>query len=123
MGWSDAESVEPERRNPGREKARPFLNLVLQADQPLAPGMRWSLDGLERVELSRGTRRHGEQEGRKLWLQLGDRSISSNHAQLHRVGTRWRVRDLESKNGTWLNGQRIQGASLADGDLLQVGPT
>ncbi|HEX5106964.1 MAG TPA: FHA domain-containing protein [Vicinamibacterales bacterium] len=31
------------------------------------------------------------------------------------------VRDLESTNGTFVNGQRIDAARLAHGDLLQVG--
>jgi len=31
------------------------------------------------------------------------------------------VRDLESTNGTFVNGQRIDTARLAHGDLLQVG--
>jgi ABC transport system ATP-binding/permease protein len=31
------------------------------------------------------------------------------------------VRDLESTNGTFVNGQRVDAARLAHGDLLQVG--
>ena len=31
------------------------------------------------------------------------------------------VRDLESTNGTFVNGQRIEQARLSDGDRLQVG--
>src|SRR5215203_6038755 len=31
------------------------------------------------------------------------------------------VRDLESTNGTFVNGQRIEQAHLSDGDRLQVG--
>lgn len=31
------------------------------------------------------------------------------------------VRDLESTNGTFVNGQRIEAARLASGDTLQVG--
>ena len=31
------------------------------------------------------------------------------------------VRDLESTNGTWVNGQRVEQARLAPGDRMQVG--
>jgi pSer/pThr/pTyr-binding forkhead associated (FHA) protein len=31
------------------------------------------------------------------------------------------VRDLESTNGTYINGERIERALLASGDTLQVG--
>jgi len=31
------------------------------------------------------------------------------------------VRDLESTNGTFVNGQRIEAARLSDGDRLQIG--
>jgi pSer/pThr/pTyr-binding forkhead associated (FHA) protein len=34
---------------------------------------------------------------------------------------RLEVRDLESTNGTFVNGQRVEQAHLADGDRLQVG--
>jgi eukaryotic-like serine/threonine-protein kinase len=37
----------------------------------------------------------------------------------------FRVRDLESKNGTYVNGQRIDkaGALLVDGDEITIGDT
>src|SRR5438128_9393926 len=95
MPSSDTASVEPEPRR-GGQRTHAFLTLVLQADDPLRPGVRWSLDGVERVDLCRGPGR-SETESRKLRLELGDRSISSNHAQLRKVGTRWRVKDLQSK--------------------------
>jgi DNA-binding CsgD family transcriptional regulator len=33
-----------------------------------------------------------------------------------------RVVDLASRNGTWLNGRRVEDASLRDGDELRIGP-
>ena len=116
-------SVEPEPRGSGRGQAQAFLYLVLRADQPLQPGMRWSLDALERVELRRGPGPGMAREGSRLLLDLGDSGISSNHAQLRKSGSRWRIQDLGSKNGTSLNGKRVQEAFLADGDLIEVGHT
>src|SRR6185369_9470122 len=37
---------------------------------------------------------------------------SRRHARLEYDGTAWSVRDLESTNGTFLNGERLQGTML-----------
>jgi pSer/pThr/pTyr-binding forkhead associated (FHA) protein len=48
--------------------------------------------------------------------------VSRYHARVIWTGAEYRVEDLGSKNGTWLNGSRIETAShLKDGDTLQVG--
>ena len=36
-------------------------------------------------------------------------------------GGGWAVEDLGSANGTWLKGQRVERASLSDGDRVRVG--
>jgi hypothetical protein len=47
---------------------------------------------------------------------------SSEHARLRQVGDRWTLDDLESMNGSYVNGQRIRGSqALADGDTVQLG--
>jgi pSer/pThr/pTyr-binding forkhead associated (FHA) protein len=51
-----------------------------------------------------------------------DRTVSRVHAVLERVGGRWCVRDLGSRNGTYLNGDRIWGERpLHRGDEIRVG--
>ncbi|TVP77166.1 MAG: FHA domain-containing protein [Gemmatimonadales bacterium] len=51
-----------------------------------------------------------------------DLDVSREHAALEPMEGGWVVRDLESRNGTWLNGRRIRDAeTLADGDLLRFG--
>jgi pSer/pThr/pTyr-binding forkhead associated (FHA) protein len=48
--------------------------------------------------------------------------ISRVHCRLTALaGGELEVRDLESTNGTYVNGQRIEAARLASGDRLQVG--
>jgi DNA-binding response OmpR family regulator len=56
-------------------------------------------------------------------ITIDDRWVSRHHAQIRRQGESYVVEDLDSKNGTFVNGQRIAGPTpLADGDELQVTP-
>ena len=55
-------------------------------------------------------------------IVVDDRFASSEHAVLTFRGRAWYVEDLGSTNGTYVNGDRIDGvAPLAYGDDLQVG--
>ena len=40
-------------------------------------------------------------------IVIADRWISRHHAQVRREGTRYTLYDLDSKNGLFLNGQRL----------------
>lgn len=52
----------------------------------------------------------------------GDRDVSSRHAELRVVDGRCSVRDLNSTNGTYVNGVRIEGERvLQAGDVLALG--
>jgi hypothetical protein len=53
---------------------------------------------------------------------LGDPSVSRRHAELARDGDLWVLRDLGSRNGTWLNGVRVTGAAeVRPGDTVTLG--
>lgn len=54
---------------------------------------------------------------------LQDANASREHATLERDDAGWAVRDLESTNGTLLNGKRVDRAHLHDGDVVTVGIT
>lgn len=55
---------------------------------------------------------------------LEDDYVSDEHAELVRTDGQWRVRDLGSTNGTYLNGQKvIAPTAIAAGDQLQLGKT
>jgi hypothetical protein len=49
--------------------------------------------------------------------------VSRRHAVIERRGTLFIVRDLGSTNGTYVNGQRVEEAPLANGDRVVVGQT
>src|ERR1017187_9488862 len=48
-------------------------------------------------------------------------TVSLHHAILIRIGTHYKVRDLISTNGTFVNGERMTGAELRHGDVLLFG--
>ena len=54
-------------------------------------------------------------------VQVVHGSISSRHAELVLDGVEYRVRDLESTNGTRVNDEKIMEALLQDRDRLQFG--
>jgi ABC-type multidrug transport system ATPase subunit/pSer/pThr/pTyr-binding forkhead associated (FHA) protein len=53
---------------------------------------------------------------------VADLGVSRYHAQLRKSGRGYEIVDLDSHNGTFLNGQRITAAPLTEGDLVGVGP-
>jgi diguanylate cyclase (GGDEF)-like protein len=57
-------------------------------------------------------------------IQLPDENVSSRHARIEPEGEeRFRVRDLGSLNGTFVNGQRVEQQVLQPGDRLLIGQT
>lgn len=55
-------------------------------------------------------------------LRLTERNVSRRHATLVRENGRWVLVDLDSYNGSYINGQRVAGRQvLEDGDLIQLG--
>ena len=56
-------------------------------------------------------------------LQVEDANVSRRHAELRREGPDWWVVDLDSTNGTELNGKRVSKSKLNDGDTITLGGT
>ena len=52
---------------------------------------------------------------------LDDVTVSRRHAEFHRNGKAFQVRDLASLNGTYYDGVRIDAAMLEDGSEIQIG--
>jgi adenylate cyclase len=56
-------------------------------------------------------------------LCLMDSMVSRNHCLLLQEGQRFVVKDLDSLNGTWINGRRIKNRRhVKKGDVIQIGP-
>jgi DNA-binding CsgD family transcriptional regulator len=74
-----------------------------------------------RVSLEGDTVLIGRNEGADLRLDID--GVSRQHARITRGGGRMvSLVDLGAKNGTWLNGERIDVGALHNGDLIQIGP-
>ncbi len=56
-------------------------------------------------------------------IRLHDTEVSRRHAELRQDEEAYRIVDLGSANGTFVNGQPIDQAPLHSGDRLQLGQT
>lgn len=57
-------------------------------------------------------------------IRIHDEAASRNHAEIRNDGDSVFVTDLNSRNGTYINGERLVGTKqLAEGDKLQIGRT
>jgi pSer/pThr/pTyr-binding forkhead associated (FHA) protein len=48
-------------------------------------------------------------------------TVSAQHAVLLRTGGSYSVKDLDSTNGTWINGDSVTDGQLKDGDAIRFG--
>ena len=56
-------------------------------------------------------------------IQLHDQEVSRHHAELHRADKGYRLIDLKSSNGSYVNGRPVAEHELASGDHVQLGGT
>jgi hypothetical protein len=54
-------------------------------------------------------------------IRILDPGISRRHVLITGTADGYTIRDLKSQNGTYLNGERINETSLADGDRITLG--
>lgn len=60
--------------------------------------------------------------GGECGLVLPERQVSREHVRIYRAGDTYYLEDLDSKNGTWVNGRQIKGepVALRDGDEINI---
>lgn len=59
--------------------------------------------------------------GEECDLVLAERQVSRQHIRIYKKDERYFIEDLESRNGTWVNGDQLKGARpLADGDEIML---
>jgi DNA-binding NtrC family response regulator len=105
--------------------AAPQLFLALECGAPLAGPTRHSLANIDEVLIGRGTERAVERSAeagvRRLVLRVGDLRMSARHARLRREGAAWTFEDLESTNGSRVDGASVSSTTLEDRALLELG--
>ncbi len=84
---------------------------VLLVSEGELSGQRWTL-AKDEMMIGRGTDAD---------IVLPERQVSRYHLKIHYRDGRYILEDLDSKNGTFLNGQQVKGSvSLQDGDEIQI---
>jgi len=73
------------------------------------------------LDLAGGVVRIGRAEGSAVWTPA-DRVVSAQHAKIVRLDEGYVLIDLESTNGTYLNGHRVERSPLRHGDVVGLGP-
>ena len=127
-------------RSAGRERQAPSQDsMILTPAAAAAAGLRRSSQGRRSVRLV-VQRSPSLEEGDEFPLNsapltvgrggqndlvlTGDEFASARHARIEVRGDGAWVQDLESTNGTYVNGSRVAGAQRLDtGDVLRVGET
>ncbi|MEZ4225562.1 MAG: winged helix-turn-helix domain-containing protein [Polyangiaceae bacterium] len=109
----------------GGTSREPFLFLVMRAEAPREGGAAVCLSEVDELTIERGEHRHLRrfQDGEKRCarLSLVGEAVSRKHARVVRTTDGFVLRDLDSSNGTWLAGKRVESALLADGSVFECG--
>ncbi|HSD27960.1 MAG TPA: EAL domain-containing protein, partial [Vicinamibacteria bacterium] len=110
----------------GPSEASELRRRLLEARAAAGAAGLWVLENrvaedgsLHRMPLQPLPFRIGRSNG--LELVLPSVHVSKAHAEIYGDGLALRVRDLGSRNGTFLNREQVKDASLHDGDVLHVG--
>ena len=116
---------EPESSPPTTEFAVPVLPPRRSSNAPSRQvPVLFILSGLDAgrlIPLEESETVIGREKG--VHVQLSEAAMSRQHARIVRTGERFVLEDLKSRNGTFVNGSRIEGQrELAVGDHLSVGP-
>jgi DNA-binding NtrC family response regulator len=124
------ETVEESLQRPastGATRHTPQLILALECARPRAGSARWSLADADEIVLGRGEARGAIRSlagrSRTLAITVPDARMSGRHGVLRPHGAGFVFEDAGARNGSFVNGARVERAVLADGDVLQLGRT
>ena len=95
---------------------------ALLRDKPRAPrGAILAREGTVRREVSLTAEPISIGRGQKNDIVLDDRRVSRRHAEIRLRLGRYTLYDLQSTNGTFVNGRRIAELVLSDDDRITIG--
>jgi transcriptional regulator with PAS, ATPase and Fis domain len=103
------------------------LFLVMECGRPLASGARVALSPGDEVTIGRGDARRTSRtpEGGRTGVRLSvpDRRMSGNHARIAAGPDGTFVEDLDSTNGTMVDGTSVERHPVRDGSVIEIGRT
>ncbi len=104
----------------------PHLVIVLEGDNPLNGGARFSLAGAGEVFVERGDDRKVVREEvggiQSVRITTTSRLVSKKgHARLDPTPDGWAITDLDSTNGVYVNGMKVLKALLRPDDVFALG--
>jgi ABC-type multidrug transport system ATPase subunit/pSer/pThr/pTyr-binding forkhead associated (FHA) protein len=114
------------REPPTPAPAAPSSPVSRSAKSPPGPGSRLRLtfiSGTRReshLDLAGNVIRIGRAAGSTVWTPE-DRMVSAQHAKIVRLDEGYVVMDLDSTNGTFVNGHRVERAVIQDRDVIALG--
>ncbi|APR76864.1 Response regulator of zinc sigma-54-dependent two-component system [Minicystis rosea] len=111
--FDDISTVLQARYQPDREPGAAFAITVIEGPDR---GARLVVDGSQPAPILVG---HSPTSS----LRLTDRQVSRRHAALDVDGSRVRITDLQSANGTFVDGVSVLDAYLRGGEVVRVGTT
>ncbi|MDZ7791993.1 MAG: FHA domain-containing protein [Xanthomonadales bacterium] len=126
----NSESGRSGRKDQGPQGTQVFSRdevsqLIDQAAQEPASGSRAELTGLSGgvsgQSFALGSARIVVGRANNCDLRVDDSSVSSEHARIVRDSAGWRVVNLLSTNGTFVNDRKISSSAIANGDRLRFG--
>lgn len=110
----DNQLVDAPPENTSTQLVQRFVSYELQLFGEFAP---YDVYKVETTETFIG------RDSKKCQIVLNDSEVSSVHAVLRKTGNTLVIEDLNSSNGTLLNGQRINKSDLTNSDEIVIGST
>jgi DNA-binding NtrC family response regulator len=108
-----------EARHP-REPRVDHFYLILAGGKP-GGGARWSLAGIDQIDIGRGAERAARRTGHTLRVDCPDAWMSATHLRFERDRAHWVVLDAGSRNGTYVNGGKQDRAVVLGDDIVDAG--
>ena len=96
------------------------LYLVITAGKPL-PGARWSLVGIDRIEICRAAEREVTRTGTTMRIGIPDPWMSTVHLRFERERAHWVALDAGSRNGILVNATKQTRAVVLAHDVIEAG--
>ncbi len=116
------QTEEREEEKAGRPDRGPRFIRFFRADDPFDEVASFLLPRRSTFQIGRADGRSSSAATPGNIWTYGDALMSGRHAVLADVGAGWQISDLSSKNGTWVNGRRIDKPQLLQhGDIVECG--